>query len=44
MVVYVPHGHLHCSTFAPGQMDTRLAFNVSPLLSHDLAEDSGAKQ
>lgn len=43
-IVYVPPGRFHRASFAPGQMDTRLAFNVSPTLFHNFAADAGGKQ
>lgn len=43
-VVFVPPGRYHRASWAPGQMDTRLSFNVSPLLFHNYPEDAGAKQ
>jgi len=43
-IVYAPPGRFHRASFAPGQMDTRLAFNVSPNLFHNFAADAGGKQ
>ena len=43
-IVFVPPGRFHRASWAEGQMDTRLSFNVSPLLFHNFAEDAGAKQ
>lgn len=43
-VVYAPPGRFHRASFAAGQMDTRLAFNVSPNLFHNFAADVGGKQ
>jgi mannose-6-phosphate isomerase-like protein (cupin superfamily) len=43
-IVFAPPGRFHRASFAAGQMDTRLAFNVSPLLFHNFAEDAGGKQ
>ena len=43
-IVFVPPGRFHRASWAEGQMDTRLSFNVSPLLFHNFAEDAGGKQ
>jgi mannose-6-phosphate isomerase-like protein (cupin superfamily) len=43
-VVLVPPGRFHRASWANGQMDTRLSFNVSPLLFHNFGEDAGGKQ
>jgi mannose-6-phosphate isomerase-like protein (cupin superfamily) len=48
-VVFVPPGRFHRASWALGadgkrQMDTRLAFNVSPNLFHNYAADAGGKQ
>jgi len=48
-VVFVPPGRFHRASWAldksgGGQMDTRLAFNVSPLLFHNFGPDAGGKQ
>jgi mannose-6-phosphate isomerase-like protein (cupin superfamily) len=43
-VVFVPPGRWHRASWANGQMDTRLAFNVSPDLFHNFGEDAGGKQ
>ncbi|HEY4076062.1 MAG TPA: hypothetical protein VGM26_03940 [Rhizomicrobium sp.] len=43
-IVFVPPGRFHRASWANGQMDTRLSFNVSPNLFHNFAEDAGGKQ
>jgi len=43
-VVFVPPGRFHRASWANGQTDTRLSFNVNPLLFHNFAEDAGGKQ
>ncbi len=43
-VVFVPPGRFHRASWANGQMDTRLSFNVSPNLFHNFAADAGGKQ
>jgi mannose-6-phosphate isomerase-like protein (cupin superfamily) len=43
-VVFVPPGRFHRASWADGQTDTRLSFNVNPLLFHNFAEDAGGKQ
>ena len=43
-VVFVPPGRFHRASWANGQMDTRLSFNVSPNLFHNFGEDAGGKQ
>ena len=43
-VVFVPPGRFHRAGWANGQTDTRLSFNVSPLLFHNFAEDADGKQ
>jgi mannose-6-phosphate isomerase-like protein (cupin superfamily) len=43
-VVFVPPGRFHRASWANGQTDTRLSFNVSPLLFHNFAEDADGKQ
>jgi oxalate decarboxylase/phosphoglucose isomerase-like protein (cupin superfamily) len=43
-VVFVPPGRYHRASWANGQTDTRLSFNVNPLLFHNFAEDAGGKQ
>jgi mannose-6-phosphate isomerase-like protein (cupin superfamily) len=43
-LVYVTPGRFHRASFAPGQMDTRLAFNRSPSMVHNFAEDANGRQ
>ncbi len=43
-VVFVPPGRFHRASWADGQMDTRMAFNVSPNLFHNFAADAAGKQ
>jgi mannose-6-phosphate isomerase-like protein (cupin superfamily) len=43
-IVYVPPGRYHRASFAAGQIDTRLAFNRSPTLQHNYAEDANGRQ
>jgi mannose-6-phosphate isomerase-like protein (cupin superfamily) len=43
-VVLAAPGRWHRASFAPGQMDTRLAFNRSPTMLHNYAEDAGGAQ
>lgn len=43
-LVYVTPGRFHRASFAPGQMDTRLAFNRSPTMVHNYAEDADGRQ
>ena len=43
-VVLALPGRFHRASFAPGQVDTRLAFNRSPTMQHNYAEDAGGKQ
>jgi mannose-6-phosphate isomerase-like protein (cupin superfamily) len=43
-VVLALPGRFHRASFAPGQMDTRLAFNRSPTMLHNFAEDADGKQ
>jgi mannose-6-phosphate isomerase-like protein (cupin superfamily) len=43
-VVFVPPGRFHRASWANGQTDTRLSFNVNPLLFHNFAEDADGKQ
>lgn len=43
-VVLALPGRFHRASFAPGQMDTRLAFNRSPTMQHNYGEDADGKQ
>jgi mannose-6-phosphate isomerase-like protein (cupin superfamily) len=43
-VVLVPPGRFHRASWAAGQTDTRLSFNVSPSLFHNFGEDAGGRQ
>lgn len=43
-IVFVPPGRFHRASWAAGQTDTRLSFNVSPLLFHNFGEDAEGKQ
>ena len=43
-VVLVPPGRFHRASWAAGQMDTRLSFNIQPYLFHNFAADAGGKQ
>lgn len=43
-VVFVPPGRFHRASWAEGQTDTRLSFNVSPNLFHAFGEDAGGRQ
>ena len=43
LVLALP-GRFHRASYAPGQMDTRLAFNRSPTIQHNYAENAGGKQ
>ena len=43
-VVLVPPGRWHRASWAPGQMDTRLAFNRSPTMLHNYAENANGTQ
>ena len=43
-VVLALPGRFHRASWANGQMDTRLAFNRSPTMQHNYAEDAGARQ
>jgi mannose-6-phosphate isomerase-like protein (cupin superfamily) len=43
-VVLALPGRFHRASFAPGQVDTRLAFNRSPTIQHNYAEDAGGNQ
>jgi hypothetical protein len=43
-VVLALPGRFHRASFAPGQMDTRLAFNRSPTMPHNFAEDANGRQ
>ncbi|HEY0266407.1 MAG TPA: cupin domain-containing protein [Rhizomicrobium sp.] len=43
-IVFVPPGRFHRASWAAGQTDTRLSFNVSPLLFHNFGPDAGGKQ
>ncbi len=43
-IVFVPPGRFHRASWANGQMDTRLSFNVSPNLFHAFGEDAGGRQ
>jgi len=43
-VVLALPGRFHRAGWAPGQMDTRLAFNRSPTMQHNYAEDANGKQ
>ena len=43
-VVLALPGRFHRASFAPGQMDTRLAFNRSPTMQHNFAEDANGQQ
>lgn len=43
-VVLVPPGRFHRASWAQGQTDTRLSFNISPNLFHAFGEDAGGKQ
>ena len=43
-VVFVPPGRFHRASWAQGQTDTRLSFNISPNLFHAFGEDAGGKQ
>ena len=43
-VVLALPGRFHRASWANGQMDTRLAFNRSPTMLHNYAEDANARQ
>ena len=43
-IVYVPPYRFHRASFAPGQMDTRLAFNRSPTMVHNYAPEANGRQ
>jgi mannose-6-phosphate isomerase-like protein (cupin superfamily) len=43
-VVYAAPGRFHRASWADGQVDTRIAFNVSPNLFHNFGADAGGKQ
>jgi mannose-6-phosphate isomerase-like protein (cupin superfamily) len=43
-VVFVPPGRWHRASWADGQTDTRLSFNVNPLMFHNFGEDADGKQ
>lgn len=43
-VVLVPPQRWHRASFAPGQVDTRIAFNRSPTMLHNYAEDANGTQ
>jgi mannose-6-phosphate isomerase-like protein (cupin superfamily) len=43
-IVLALPGRWHRASFAPGQMDTRLAFNRSPTMLHNYAEDANGRQ
>jgi mannose-6-phosphate isomerase-like protein (cupin superfamily) len=43
-VVFVPPGRWHRASWAEGQTDTRLSFNVNPLMFHNFGEDAEGKQ
>jgi mannose-6-phosphate isomerase-like protein (cupin superfamily) len=43
-VVLVTPNRWHRASFAPGQVDTRLAFNRSPTMLHNFAEDANGRQ
>jgi mannose-6-phosphate isomerase-like protein (cupin superfamily) len=43
-VVLALPGRFHRASYAPGQMDTRLAFNRSPTMQHNFGADAGGKQ
>jgi mannose-6-phosphate isomerase-like protein (cupin superfamily) len=43
-VVYAAPGRYHRASWANGQVDTRIAFNVSPNLFHNFGPDADAKQ
>jgi mannose-6-phosphate isomerase-like protein (cupin superfamily) len=43
-VVYAAPGRFHRASWAEGQVDTRVAFNVSPNLFHNFGADAGGRQ
>lgn len=43
-VVFVPPGRWHRASWAEGQTDTRLSFNVNPLMFHNFGENAEGKQ
>ncbi|MDB5734897.1 MAG: hypothetical protein JWN16_1534 [Alphaproteobacteria bacterium] len=43
-LVLVPPQRFHRASFAPGQVDTRIAFNRSPTMLHNFAEDANGQQ
>jgi len=43
-VVLALPGRFHRASFAPGQMDTRLAFNRSPTMQHNYGPDANGSQ
>ncbi len=43
-IVYATPGRYHRASFAAGQIDTRLAFNRSPTLQHNYAENAQGRQ
>jgi mannose-6-phosphate isomerase-like protein (cupin superfamily) len=43
-VVLATPNRWHRASFAPGQVDTRLAFNRSPTMLHNFAEDANGRQ
>ena len=43
-IVLALPGRWHRASFAPGQMDTRLAFNRSPTMLHNYGADANGKQ
>jgi len=43
-LVLVPPQRFHRASFAPGQMDTRIAFNRSPTMLHNYTEEANGTQ
>ena len=43
-IAFVPPGRWHRASWAAGQTDTRLSFNVEPNLFHNFGENAGGKQ
>ena len=43
-VVLALPGRFHRASYAPGQMDTRLAFNRSPTMQHNFGPDANGRQ
>jgi mannose-6-phosphate isomerase-like protein (cupin superfamily) len=43
-VVLALPGRFHRASYAPGQMDTRLAFNRSPIMQHNYAPEANGRQ